>query len=63
MNPFAQGLLQIAQEEGNTLTLEAIRNKCLSNMAKEGYASAVTNLRSPRAGVRAPRGAERSQDS
>ena len=40
MSPFAQALFYIAQEEGNTQSIEALRNKALESMAA-GYAKAV----------------------
>lgn len=32
MNPFARALLQIAREEGNTLSLESIRNAAFQKL-------------------------------
>jgi len=42
MNPFAVALYQIALEEGNTLTLEPIRNTCLQTIS-QGNVKALIN--------------------
>lgn len=42
MSPFATALLDIAKEEGNTATLEAIRNTCLAKLSS-GEAKTIIN--------------------
>lgn len=42
MSPFAYALLDIAKEEGNTASLEAIRNLCLTKIAA-GEVKSIVN--------------------